>query len=152
MTARKAALFVTIATCIVGLSLLGAQKKLVERPLKGRVHNTVIVSLIDGSFEGVNTGNATHFGLHTVVVEGTMDLVSGEASGTGIGTAANGDQFFVEMLPDGTTSITGGTGRFEGATGRVWSKLAAPPVVIVDPNDQTMTIDQDGILNGWIAY
>lgn len=77
---------------------------------------------------GVATGVGTHIGRFTAVGQRNNENFP-HVTGTSISTAANGDQIFTtdiglfEDLGDGTAqanfecTITGGTGRFEGATG-----------------------------------
>jgi hypothetical protein len=80
--------------------------------------------------DGSGTGIATHLGRFTVTWEATVNLVTGSGSGVFHFIAANGDSIFTEDLgqaeptdPPGVfqiveiNTITGGTGRFEGATG-----------------------------------
>jgi hypothetical protein len=75
-------------------------------------------------------GTATHLGRYTTAGSHLVDLTTGTAGGPGIMVAANGDQLFStgsgQATPTGvpgelsiadTSTITGGTGRFEGATG-----------------------------------
>jgi hypothetical protein len=70
-------------------------------------------------------------GRTTAVAEQIASLTIPSASNTTIYTAANGDQLFVTWTgagivngPDitfsGTETITGGTGRFAGASGSTW--------------------------------
>jgi hypothetical protein len=76
------------------------------------------------------TGVATHLGLFTVTWEFTVNLLNGAGIGSAHFIAANGDSVFTESLGQGdptetpditrvveTHTITGGTGRFAGATG-----------------------------------
>jgi hypothetical protein len=73
-------------------------------------------------------GEATHLGRFTVTGEYFVNVLDASATGTFTITAANGDQLFItsighslqppslkETVEDVT--VTGGTGRFEGATG-----------------------------------
>jgi len=83
--------------------------------------NTLVVHM-----EG--TGNASHLGRFTMVDDGIGFLSTGVGIGRITYTAANGDMFTgtasghaviaggVAVITD-TTTITGGTGRFAGATG-----------------------------------
>lgn len=79
---------------------------------------------------GSGTGIATHLGKFTVTYEAEVNLISFQASGTSVFVAANGDHVFADIAgqssPTGTPNlisitevytITGGTGRFAGATG-----------------------------------
>jgi hypothetical protein len=75
------------------------------------------------------TGQATHLGRYTMTSPHLSYVLTGFAEGTQEFTAANGDQLtasfagFFSPTQDGflsadlTATITGGTGRFEGATG-----------------------------------
>ena len=75
-------------------------------------------------------GTATHLGRYTTAGSFLVDLTTAGAGGPGIMVAANGDQLFNtgsgqatptgvpgELSIAGTSTITGGTGRFERATG-----------------------------------
>jgi hypothetical protein len=72
-----------------------------------------------------------HLGRTTAVAEQIVSLTSPVAFNTTIYTAANGDQLFVTWTGtsqangpavtfSGPETITGGTGRFAGATGSTW--------------------------------
>src|SRR4029453_6829536 len=74
------------------------------------------------------TGHATHLGRFTITSDFTVNMMTVTAVGTAIWTAANGDQIFTNVSGHGTISfptltttetdtITGGTGRFEEASG-----------------------------------
>jgi hypothetical protein len=77
----------------------------------------------------VAEGEATLFGHYTLIGNFVVDVTSGTATGVFTLTAANGDMLFLDMEghailtdPTRTTTVanftvTGGTGRFEGATG-----------------------------------
>jgi hypothetical protein len=76
----------------------------------------------------VGTGTATHLGRFTWYSEFTIDLAAGTGSGVATLTAANGDKVFTTLTGSGVAveggfavvephTITGGTGRFAGATG-----------------------------------
>jgi hypothetical protein len=76
---------------------------------------------------GSATGTATHLGLFTVQFPHTVDFVTRTGRGTFTFTAANGDTLtadFTGQAQQGAivaieehATITGGTGRFEGASG-----------------------------------
>jgi hypothetical protein len=78
----------------------------------------------DGTLEYSGTGHATYLGLFTAEVS-VFPNGDGTFSLTGFFTAANGDQIFFigegeftsSTSAMGTATITGGTGRFAGATG-----------------------------------
>lgn len=103
--------------------------------------------LLTGSFEATEThefgpgimfvdatgvGNATHLGLFTYDLEAAVSLPSLSATASATLIAANGDMIFGEGVGQGTPTgtpnivsivetytITGGTGRFAGATGNL---------------------------------
>ena len=126
---------IALGACLFGLSALGSLKNPVTRPNKGHGYATVVVSLVDGSFVASEQGEGTHTGKYVTHVVGVLDLNTGLAVwGEGYLTAANGDQLLVKMTPAGPDSfiITGGTGRFEGATGS-GTEVMSDLEVMVDP-------------------
>jgi hypothetical protein len=79
---------------------------------------------------GTAVGTATHLGRYTMTFTALVDLTAGTGLGQSIFVAANGDRLFTTSSGQATPtaepgvlsigdsfSITGGTGRFEGATG-----------------------------------
>lgn len=91
-----------------------------------------IVSQGPASFvtDGSGGGIATHLGTFTLTWQFTVNTTDGTGSGLARYTAANGDQIFMTVVgqsePTSTPgvfriveieTITGGTGRFEGAKG-----------------------------------
>ena len=70
-------------------------------------------------------GQATHLGRFTVTGDVAVDVATGIPQGTWTLTAANGDQLFLAMGGHGIDethgfgafTVTGGTGRFQGASG-----------------------------------
>ncbi|MES2525219.1 MAG: hypothetical protein V4617_21185 [Gemmatimonadota bacterium] len=84
--------------------------------------NPILLRRLEG------TGTATHLGRFTIVGELRLNLATASGTGTGIYTAANGDMLMVSVTGQAviaagiatvteTATVTGGTGRFEGATG-----------------------------------
>ena len=76
------------------------------------------------------TGNATHLGAFTFTAPHVVNLATRIATGSYVFTAANGDQVYADFVGHSTrtdqpgvikivevATITGGTGRFAGATG-----------------------------------
>jgi hypothetical protein len=101
-------------------------------PFKGSVHAVETFDVQPPSLfsEGVGTGEATHLGRYTVTYQVEVDLMSGAGVGSAHFIAANGDSLLAEFVGQGTPTadpnissieetytITGGTGRFAGATG-----------------------------------
>lgn len=99
-------------------------------PFKGRSSGVVTTVSVDPVAALAYThvrgeGHATHLGHFTQVGDATVDLLTGAARGTWTLIAANGDMLFLTMEAYGVDplngvgsfTITGGTGRFAGATG-----------------------------------
>jgi hypothetical protein len=123
--------------------------KQVVRPLKMQATSQAVVSLVDGSLEAKAWGVATHLGRYTV--EGAGYFIDGKLIDEGVIVAANGDKIFYTH-DSGTVTLTGGTGRFEGASGGF---TAAPEMVgepIVDLDAGTMTMNFVWKATGTIKY
>ena len=105
------------------------------------------------------TGQLTHLGHSFMTSPHTTDVFTGETIGDQIFTAANGDTLtafcagFPQMQPDGNVvgsldcEITGGTGRFEGASGEYVFFLTARPRTDGGPGFAT-----DAEISGQISY
>lgn len=99
-----------------------------ELPFRGTLQAS---ETVDGSLHHlVGTGQATHLGRFTLIADFTVTSPPPTASGTAIWAAANGDEIFTTVTGQGvvtfpvlavveTHNITGGTGRFAGASGRI---------------------------------
>ena len=102
-------------------------------PFRGSLDGVVTHTPIDATHDFVvveATGTATQLGQFELTAEHVVDTAARTAAGTYEFTAANGDTLTAEFTgratPTGvpgviavveTVTITGGTGRFEGATG-----------------------------------
>jgi hypothetical protein len=102
-------------------------------PFKGRLEGDVTRTPLDPPFVAVlveATGNATHLGRFTLEIPHVVDTGTRMAVGSYQFTAANGDTLYAEFTGHATpteipgvlyieeeATITGGTGRFAGATG-----------------------------------
>jgi len=105
------------------------------------------------------TGQLTHLGNYFMSSPHTTNVITGETIGDQIFTAANGDTLtafcagFPQPQPDGTVvggldcDITGGTGRFEGASGEYVFYLVARPRTDGGPGFAT-----DAQISGHISY
>ena len=129
MCTRRWTIVPVVALCGLLLPMAVSAKKQVERPFKLHGESTVTINLQDGTFTIVEeSGEATHLGRFTASGGGTVDLLIGHLEASGYHTAANGDTVFWELTQDGPggpplITITGGTGRFEGAGGS-WTVTA----------------------------
>jgi hypothetical protein len=103
-----------------------------ELPFQGRLEGAATITPLTPPFLSVSiegTGNATHLGRFTVENTHVVDTTDRTATGTYKFTAANGDTLTADFTGQAdpatpgvlsiveTASITGGTGRFAGATG-----------------------------------
>ena len=99
-------------------------------PFKGDMHGieTNVAAFPTLSVTGEGSGNATHLGSYAVAFTAAVNLPTGESTVTAHLTAANGDELFAEGTGLGIVHgdfstitewfiITGGTGRFAGASG-----------------------------------
>jgi hypothetical protein len=102
-------------------------------PFKGSLEGDVTITPLAPPFVSVlveATGNASHLGKFTLEIPHVVNRADRTAVGTYEFTAANGDTLFADFTgiatPTGipgvlsieeTATITGGTGRFAGATG-----------------------------------
>ena len=118
---------------LVVLGLAGPADAGEQVPFKGRLEAGVTLTPLVPPFAFVlveGTGNATHLGQFAWDSTLVANLATGEATGTYQFTAANGDMLFTDFtglgVPTETpgvlyivddVTITGGTGRFAGATG-----------------------------------
>jgi hypothetical protein len=101
-----------------------------ELPFKGTLEGTQTLTPLEppfGQVAGQATGTATHLGQFTVQFPHIVNFATSRGEGTYTFTAANGDTLTADFTgvaqPGPVTSIveeaviTGGTGRFAGATG-----------------------------------
>lgn len=141
---------------LLAVSVPAVAKELV--PLKGTFSGQTIgaVPTDDPDVLLVTTGgggNATHLGRYTFVSPHFANLATGEAEGVQIFTAANGDtltaDFSGQFLPieggflaaELLATITGGTGRFQGATGSYTFDIVFDPA----------TFQSTAVINGVLS-
>ena len=126
-----------LATLAV-LGLVGPVAAGEQVPFKGDFEGDVTITPLDPPYVHADvdaTGNATHLGLFTLDIPHKVNRMDRTAVGTYVFTAANGDMLTADFVgqasPSGipgvlyieeTATITGGTGRFAGATGSFTSE------------------------------
>ena len=126
----KTVLYLQMTALLLTAALAAAAGK--EVPFRGSIQ---AVEIADVQFprlfvDGSGSGRATHLGRFTVTYEVEVDLLAHETFGSTLFTAANGDSLATDITGVGTPTenpdvhsivevhtITGGTGRFAGATG-----------------------------------
>ena len=95
----------------------------VPRPMRIKGDGIIRVDTLNCDTNGYcastfqNWGESTHAGRYTNMSSGSTRLSDFTFFGTGVFTAANGDQVFWEENGTPEIVMTGGTGRFEGITG-----------------------------------
>ncbi len=129
-------------------------------PFKGSLEGLVTITPLEAPFAFVlieGTGNATQLGHFTVEIAHIVNFATATAVGTFEFTAANGDALTAVFTgqagpsenPDivsivETASITGGTGRFAGATGSFTVERLFDPVGLTTTGSFEGTISSPG--------
>jgi hypothetical protein len=133
MILTKSSIYLAIAAMFVTLALAGPAAAKKQVPFHGSIQGVEIdvvqppaTLLVEGSGAGI----ATDLGRFTMTYQATVDLSDGSGIGSLQFIAANGDSIFTEFVGQGTptgtpgishivefNTITGGTGRFAGASG-----------------------------------
>lgn len=130
----RGSLVLAVMTALLALGLAAPVAAADQVPFKGSLEGTVTITPLDPPFASVlieGTGNATQLGRYSVEFIATVNQTTRQGVGPGrlVFTAANGDTLTAEGMGQATlvapgvlsitetASITGGTGRFAGATG-----------------------------------
>ena len=135
-------------------------------PFKGTLDATVTVTPVPGSPPTIvdvlveGSGNATHLGKFTFDIPHRVNRATRTASGSYHFTAANGDMlsadFSGQSMPTATlgvisitetATITGGTGRFDGATGSFTSERSYDTLLGTSTGSFKGTISSPGASN-----
>lgn len=155
---------VVLAFAALGASGAVAQTGGTNRPIKGTVSGPSVLDLSTGSFVQDLKGTESHLGRVTAHQTGTLTPTGPNAfsvSGTGVLTAANGDELFTAFSGSGTAdaagnvqghtaiTITGGTGRFAGASGAETGTFSTPPGSL---SGTTLTSTLTNSIKGTISY
>ena len=136
-------LVVALAICtLVPIATTSAKDK-VTRPFKMSAHSQMVVDLtgcdpmyapFGCAYVAHAEGVATHMGQVTAYETGIVAPMT-----WGVMTAANGDELFYDFNSmSSVVTITGGTGRFEGATGEILLETELVSSVF-DPIEMTIT-------------
>ena len=138
MFTKKSSVMIALAIAAIALCSVAA-KRPVQRPFYGEA-TAVWTIAPDGTATCVQEGVATHSGRFKATGEAVWDLAHFLIlSGSGVSVSANGDKIFWEIGPNNSVIFTGGTGRFEDATGRAETTLKTAPIVDVH-SDGTVTV------------
>ena len=130
------------------------------RPFKGRFEGTQTVTPLTPPLAFVEasvTGNATHVGRFTMELPHTVNFATSSAQGTCTLVAANGDVLIADFTGQAQVgpivsivehaTITGGTGRFAGATGSFTIERVFDPVAGTTSGSFQGTVSAAGA--GW---
>ncbi len=160
-TTIKTIMYLQMTALLLTTALAGPGAAGKAVPFKGTIQTSEILDFTGFptavTSSAIGTGNATHLGRFsaTWVVVIDFTLPGGAAIGSGVYTAANGDSLFTDIVGYGTPTenpdvisivdeqtITGGTGRFAGATGSFIRKSLS----------NLVTGFTDGSFEGTISY
>ena len=143
-----------LAACLTIEPALASLDKAVTRPVKVvEGHLTITIEPVTGEYEFTDWGMATHVGLVTNSGAGVLNLATGQfLSGTGVIVTANGDliTWAVGTVPN-TVDYTGGTGRFEGASGGISITVSSQTLLSLN-DDGTLTFLMTYEADGTITY
>jgi hypothetical protein len=152
-----ASLVVAVAAVSPSVALAAAQGT--ARPLTGTGTGTITINLATGAATADGTGNISHLGAFSGHVDLMFTFTGASFTYTGTGTdvAANGDKLFFSVEASGTIgstdtetdTITGGTGRFAGASGAFTETVVLAPISVTPT---TVTNRITIALNGQISY
>jgi hypothetical protein len=176
MSMRRLVVFSTLVALIIVIvpaaALAGAHgagrgrkphqpPKVIDRPLRGRSIGVNRVNLQNGAATYESSGHLSHLGAVTNTGVQTISLIGNTIRFTGTGTtvASNGDELFATFSGTATVSstaasttvntITGGTGRFAGATGTFSVTSVSKPISTVGPIE---TFATTSTTEGSISY
>jgi hypothetical protein len=154
-----------IATVVVALAALAPASALAktggtDRPLRGTESGTTTLNLATGAASADFTGELSHLGTFSGHSDVTVTFTSPSsfaAVGNGSLEAASGDELFFDVTWTGTftataiqttavRTITGGTGRFAGASGTMTTHLSSVY------SSTTLVSRDTGTTEGLISY
>jgi hypothetical protein len=135
----------------------------VDREIDGIGHGVVVTTYgVPTTFVGDERAELSHLGDSTLHVEGTSTLTETgvELAGTAVIVAANGDELRSTFRGPGTMTqtgveativgvVTGGTGRFEHASGTITDHVVLTVTAVSLPN---VTASATSTLSGTVEY
>jgi hypothetical protein len=152
-----------LAVAAVSPSAAMAAANGTDRPLTGAGTGTTTLNLATLAATAEATGHISHVGAFTGHFDAVFTITGASTftyTGTGTDVAANGDKLFSAIAGSGTftattaestetDTITGGTGRFAGASG-VYTETISSVIVSVTPTTETSRFT--AALEGHISY
>jgi hypothetical protein len=168
---KRARAALGIAALVVGLAVVSQGSALADaggtdRPIQGTGSGTVRLNLLTHAYAAEVSGTSAHVGLYGARSEGSgAFLPDFSFAGTGEVSlvAANGDEIHgpstlttspftpgaVEHTTMEVTTITGGTGRFEDATGTLTGHYEITPIGV---DGATLVNHVEATIEGSISY
>ena len=162
MTRHNSVARLTLALLAV-LALAGpaaAERQGKQVPFRGQFEGVSTVIAFDppiGTAITSGTGNATHLGQFSFQHPHTVNFETSQLAGTFDLVAANGDKIFADIsgqisptstpgivLVVGTATVTGGTGRFAGASGSFAIQRLFDPATFISVGSFEGTISSPG--------
>ena len=129
-------------------------------PFRGQFEGVSTVIAVDPPIATAitsGTGNATHLGQFSFQHPHTVNFGTSQLAGTFNLVAANGDKIFADIsgqisptstpgivLVEGTATVTGGTGRFAGASGSFAIQRLFDPATFISVGSFEGTISSPG--------
>ena len=155
-----------LTVAFVGATPTVAAARDTVHTIQGTGADTATLNVVTGQDTSLSAGELSHVGDFTSTagvqfVPDPNDPSKFSFYGTSTLTAANGDELFTTVAGSGvntspttsentvTFTITGGTGRFQGASGSVSDELSA---TLVGFNGTVATYDQTDTFRGTITY
>ena len=150
----------TLAVAVMGLA--GPVAAGEQVPFRGRLEGDVTVTPLEPPYVQVDvdaTGNATHLGRFALAIPHIVNRANMTATGSYQFVAANGDRLTADFTGQAsltetpgvlaiveTATITGGTGRFAGATGGFICERLFDTVIGTTNGsfNGTISVDDDG--------
>jgi hypothetical protein len=156
MKIRRPLFLAVVAATAVSLASIAVSAVAAETPFKGTANAVETGTIVFPTrfLDREGTGNATQLGKYTSHLTAQINLLTGHATGVATFTAANGDTLTTTVDGQGTPTttpgvlsvvevytITGGTGRFTGATGTFTLEIIVTQATGVSTGTFSGTID-----------
>ncbi len=153
MIGNKHFKLVALATLTLSAVALGLPDHRVTRPVHVYADAVWVINMETGAGETVQTGVASLLGRCVNTGSGVWDLRTFTIlSGHGVLVTANRDEIEWEIGGEWQVTVTSGTGRFEGITGGLNTTWQSDPVIVIDPNTNTMTVSLSYTADGLLTY
>jgi len=153
-----------LAFALLGPSAAVATKGGTDRPIKGSSSGTTVSDVATGAFVMDTTGIVSHLGKTTTHFEGVVTSTGPDSftlAASSVQVAANGDKLFGTLSASatddhtgkiqgtGVITFTGGTGRFEHASGSATGPFTQ---VFTSADGTKLTFAAGYSLTGTISY